>query len=686
MLSAAEAIALGRAALDRAALVGVEEVDARRAAGRVLAEPVYALPARCGAPSTDTPEWAGEDAECSDSPDFQDSLGAPDSPDSLGSPNSPDFPDATSCEDALFLGTASAPGGGELLLPAGHLVTPQDEAALVLAGVARVRVQERVRMVFIPSGDEVLPFRARPTPGPGQVVESNSRMFTALARAWGAEAESLPPVRDDFDALLAAVCGALAGGAHVVVLGAGTARGTRDHSLRVLRALGRVVVDGVALVPGKSGRLAVAAGRLLVNVPGPPTGAAAFLEEILRPLADWLGHRPGRAADALPAGLPPIAAASADCPSAAVALVRARMVCRIRSRPGLTRLVRVALSRVDGELAAVPLDGRHSGMLASMTVAGGLLRLSPQSAGVVRGEWVDVEPGPWGPPPDQVLFYAADPEPLPAPLVDALLAQDPPVRPVRVHDGEGFAGPEAALDLLANGDALLAVLRVPGVSGPAGGGSCDRDAFGGGADGTGRGAPDSVGGRTGGAAVAAPSASRLPERPVPSGSPGATAASVACAVSSGGFAPADGGGGGQELARLVRLAEARGLAVRVVVAGARRIGLVVARGNPLGICVHADPAHADLARPDVAVVDLAEGCAGRLGVAARAGTERTAGAVAACVAAGLADCGPGDAASARGHGLDFVPLGWERLVFVALESRAADPRVRAALRAARAGA
>jgi len=42
-------------------------------------------------------------------------------------------------------------------------------------------VWERVRLTFIPTGDEVLDFRDQPTPKAGQVIESNSQVFRAIA-------------------------------------------------------------------------------------------------------------------------------------------------------------------------------------------------------------------------------------------------------------------------------------------------------------------------------------------------------------------------------------------------------------------------------------------------------------------------------------------------------------------------
>ncbi|HET8632034.1 MAG TPA: substrate-binding domain-containing protein [Thermomicrobiales bacterium] len=109
--------------------------------------------------------------------------------------------------------------------------------------------------------------------------------------------------------------------------------------------------------------------------------------------------------------------------------------------------------------------------------------------------------------------------------------------------------------------------------------------------------------------------------------------------------------------------------VAVVTAAHWEQGLIVAAGNPRGIA-----GAADLARPDLAIVnreagagsraalDQALGAAGVAPAAVR-GYDRTVGshaAVAEVVAAGLADAGPGIRAAAAGRGLGFVPLVYER--------------------------
>jgi molybdate-binding protein/DNA-binding transcriptional regulator YhcF (GntR family) len=116
----------------------------------------------------------------------------------------------------------------------------------------------------------------------------------------------------------------------------------------------------------------------------------------------------------------------------------------------------------------------------------------------------------------------------------------------------------------------------------------------------------------------------------------------------------------------------------------RQQGLIVAAGNPKRIA-----GIADLARPDVAIVNRHRGSGTRVlfdASLADAGIdpaslrgydheEATHLAVAAAVAAGVADAGLGILAAARAYGLDFVPVARERYELAMRPSTASQPAI-----------
>ena len=253
----------------------------------------------------------------------------------------------------------------ELVLPQNHRITPYDVGALLSAGIWEVRCWERVRLAVIPTGDEVLDFTGRPTPGPGQVVESNSMVLCTLAAAWGCEPRRVPPVPDDPAALAAAVDAALSTDAPRLVVGAGSSAGSKDYTRATFESFGPVLVHGLTVMPGKPTLIGAARGKLLVGAPGYPVSAVVCAEEILAPVCAWLSRtaRPERReVDAV--------------------LTRA-----VPSKPGMTELVRLAVGRVGARNVATPL-ARGAGLISTLTKAQAVAAIPAQSEGAAAGATV----------------------------------------------------------------------------------------------------------------------------------------------------------------------------------------------------------------------------------------------------------------------------------------------------------
>jgi putative molybdopterin biosynthesis protein len=445
----AEAIEKARAALDRDRLVGTEIVAVSEAAGRVTAAPVYArysapafhaaamdgiavraektFPAREGWPlrlepetdflpvNTGEPLPAGMDAVIKIEETVETAAGAV----FIESPAFPWMHVRRVGQDIVAT---------ELMLPRNHPLSPYDIGALLSVGVWEVEVRQRVKLVFIPTGDEVLDFTLRPSPGLGQVIESNSQVFCALARNWGAEPRRVPPVADDPQTLQAAVQQALASDAQVVVVGAGSSAGERDFTAAIFAELGEVLAHGLAVSPGKPTLLGVAGGKLLVGAPGYPGSAIVCFEEVLAPLVAWLGH-----------ASPP---------------VRERLTVRLTrktpSRLGTEELVRLAVGRIGGEAMAVPL-GRGPGMITNLTRAQALLRVPAASEGVEQDATVDAELLVPAPDLDSVLVHVGSHDNLLDLIANDLMGLADPLRLVSSN-----VGSLGGLTAIRNGSAMLA--------------------------------------------------------------------------------------------------------------------------------------------------------------------------------------------------------------------------------------
>ena len=137
---------------------------------------------------------------------------------------------------------------GEMILPAHMTVSPSAIGAMIAGGVLEIEVIRKPRVGIIPTGDEIIP--PCTDPKPGDILEFNGSIFSAMIRSWGAEATVYPIVPDKFDQIKAMVAKA-ADECDLVILNAGSSAGREDFSVKVIRELGEVLYHGIAMKPGK---------------------------------------------------------------------------------------------------------------------------------------------------------------------------------------------------------------------------------------------------------------------------------------------------------------------------------------------------------------------------------------------------------------------------------------------------
>lgn len=252
----------------------------------------------------------------------------------------------------------------ELVLPANHRLRPWDIAAVLAGGVTEVLVRRPPVVTFIPTGSELVSPGTRPEPG--QIIEFNSAMISAMVWEWGGLPVVAPIVPDDFGAILKAVKRTL-DESDVVLVGAGSSAGSEDYTSRVLREMGEVYVHGVATRPGKPVVLGKAAGKPAVGVPGYPVSAVLAMELFVKPLIyRFLGL-----GEPVPER------------------VRATLTRNVVSPAGVDEFLRVKLGKVGSKLVASPLP-RGAALTTSLVRADGVVVIPRGREGFVAGRDVEV--------------------------------------------------------------------------------------------------------------------------------------------------------------------------------------------------------------------------------------------------------------------------------------------------------
>lgn len=156
------------------------------------------------------------------------------------------------------------------VISAPRILAPADIALLASMNVAEVPVRRAPVVALIATGDElVMPGE---TPGPDQIIASNTFGLAAMVRRLGAVPRVLPIARDTAQSLTAVF--ALARGADLIVTIGGASVGDHDLVGHVAAELGMdQSFYKVAMRPGKplmAGRLN---GAAMVGLPGNPVSA-----------------------------------------------------------------------------------------------------------------------------------------------------------------------------------------------------------------------------------------------------------------------------------------------------------------------------------------------------------------------------------------------------------------------------
>lgn len=252
----------------------------------------------------------------------------------------------------------------EMIVPENHVVRPVDIGAMLGAGITEISVRRRPRVVVIPTGDELI--QPGEPPGPGRIVEFNSRVLCGLVEEWGGEPVRSEIVRDNVESLRTRIREA-AGEGDVVVVNAGSSAGSEDYTVHVLRELGEVVLHGVSIKPGKPVILALVSGKPVLGIPGYPVSTVLTFELFGKPLVFGLQGR----------RVPP------------AETIRARMSRQTASPLGQEEFLRVKVGRVGENVVATPIS-RGAGVLMSLVRADGIVRIPAASEGVGAGVEIDV--------------------------------------------------------------------------------------------------------------------------------------------------------------------------------------------------------------------------------------------------------------------------------------------------------
>jgi len=257
----------------------------------------------------------------------------------------------------------------EVLLSPGHIIRPQDLAALASIGLADVACHEPLSVAILSSGDEIVRAGSGAL-APGQVYDANAPMLAALVAAAGARATGLGIVPDRPEAVRVAL-GEASRRHQVILTTGGASRGEEDHMVAALEALGKRHLWQLAIKPGRPMSFGQIGDCVVVGLPGNPVAVFVCFLMYVWPMLRRLGGAPFPEPRRL----------------------RLPAVFEFTGRkPGRREFWRGMLVERDGTLAVDKFKRDGSGLISGLRAADGLIDIPETHGDVRQGELVDFIP------------------------------------------------------------------------------------------------------------------------------------------------------------------------------------------------------------------------------------------------------------------------------------------------------
>lgn len=249
---------------------------------------------------------------------------------------------------------------GELALPRGTAIRPQEMGLLASMGLAQVPVQTKLKVAILTTGDELV------DPGtplaPGQIYNTNRFTLLGLLDLAGCNVVLCESLEDTRQATRATLQRA-AENADLIITSGGVSVGEEDHVRAVLEEAGKLSLWRLAIKPGKPLAFGEIGGTPVLGLPGNPASVLVTFLVIGMP---FIRKRQGRSR-IQPIGEQLPAAFRVDSTSVRREFVRARKELQ------------------DGQICIAAYPNQNSGVLSSACWADGLA-VVPENTLVCPGD------------------------------------------------------------------------------------------------------------------------------------------------------------------------------------------------------------------------------------------------------------------------------------------------------------
>lgn len=167
---------------------------------------------------------------------------------------------------------------GEIVIKKGQVLTPLLIGVLAGIGVTEVPVYAAPKVSIISTGNELVDIDKEAVGG--KIRDINTALLSSLIAQSNWTVSSKILIKDNLEELTNAVKSA-AESSDIVLISGGSSVGMADYTKRALENLGRVILHGIAIKPGKPTMVAKVSDSLVFGLAGHPLAAALCFKTLV---------------------------------------------------------------------------------------------------------------------------------------------------------------------------------------------------------------------------------------------------------------------------------------------------------------------------------------------------------------------------------------------------------------------
>ncbi|KJS80235.1 MAG: hypothetical protein JM58_18910 [Peptococcaceae bacterium BICA1-8] len=257
---------------------------------------------------------------------------------------------------------------GDFVISKGTVLKEAELGSLAALGINSVLVYKKPVVGIISTGNELVSRQVGELQK-GQIRDINTILLSSIAKRLGADVFECGITIDNYDQIFEEASRLLPE-VDILLLSGGSSVGTLDFTAQVLEKLSNknVLVEGIAIKPGKPTLLAKVNNKAILGLPGHPVSAMMIFSYFGEILIDILSG-------------------SKD--------IKVKKICtalltrNIPSSAGRTDWVRVKLEFDQNSYKATPVFGK-SGLITTLIGTQGYIEIPPHKEGLEGGSTVDV--------------------------------------------------------------------------------------------------------------------------------------------------------------------------------------------------------------------------------------------------------------------------------------------------------